>query len=152
MGRISREDIGVESGAQLRRLTGLAPIHSSNGHQHVHALPFAAPAVAFACRTNGIRKLRLMVDWDHFPSAALGRLGAGLYKREWPDLEWEPTGYLWPTGGRAVAEVRRKLARTGALPLLIHPSVSDDFAGLEFSDTLRSARVGEFRILKELLR
>ncbi len=150
-GRLDSEEIFRETEAQLKRLKNLVPIESVNGHQHVHFLPWMVDPVSRACSKAGISRIRKMVDAVHPASALMSFWSARSYARALPGVEWERTAYLWPTGRLGASQIRRKLSRSGDLPLLIHPATSDDFAQQEFSDELRSPRVKEYRQLRELI-
>lgn len=150
-GRLDSEEIFREAEAQLKRLKNLAPIESVNGHQHVHFLPWMVGPISRACSKAGIFRIRKMVDPAHPASALMSLWSARSYARALPGVEWERTAYLWPTGRLGASQIRRKLNRSGELPLLIHPSKSDDFDRVEFSDKLRAPRVYEYRELLELI-
>ena len=107
--------------------------------------------ISRACRGAGLSRLRRMVDPSHPASAFMAAWSARRYARALPGVEWERTAYLWPTGGLASSQIRKKLGRAGEMPLLIHPAKSDDFAQQEFSDGLRAPRVNEYRELLELI-
>jgi len=62
-GELGAAAIDAEVGAQAARLAGAGVvIEHLDGHQHVHLLPFIAPAAIRACQRHGIGRVRVPIE------------------------------------------------------------------------------------------
>lgn len=82
-GRLDRDEVRRELGAQLERVLGLGlPVTHVNTHQHTHLWPLVGDVVLDLAREAGIPAVRLTTSHAHGPvGLGVATLGRGLRRR-----------------------------------------------------------------------
>jgi predicted glycoside hydrolase/deacetylase ChbG (UPF0249 family) len=150
-GRLDRDEVRLETRAQIRALKRLAvPLSGVEGHHHVHLLPPVFAAAAPILLEEGLDWIRLPADRAHVPSWAAGA-GFRLWRRfaspEARRLRLRRALYLTAADRRSAAALDRKLLNAERLPVIVHPAKYDDLALMAHPDPLREERVEEHRTL-----
>jgi predicted glycoside hydrolase/deacetylase ChbG (UPF0249 family) len=133
-GRIRRDDLKRELGAQIERLllTGLRVAHL-NGHQHLHLMPRVLDVVLELAREYRIRYVRIVNDVGGRPSmarrpalAVLNHYGRSARGKSNVVTNLDTIGVA-EAGHLTLERLKALLQRVGpATELVCHPAVADD--------------------------